>query len=119
MRRAYGERISLLKTTLESTDVSIRNVRENLATMLAQASDTELDKRRVPEERLAAIRGLHAERLKQQTLQVGRHADLDALNAEFARMLARYRELRSGATAAPATTPPAAAAPDAPAAVVR
>ena len=39
LRRAYGERVSLLKTTLESTDASIKNVRDNLAIMLQQASD--------------------------------------------------------------------------------
>jgi hypothetical protein len=48
MRRAYGERINLLKTTLESTEVSIRSVRENLAMMLTQASETELAGRKVP-----------------------------------------------------------------------
>jgi hypothetical protein len=89
VRRAYGERIELLKTTLESTDVSIRNVRENLATMLAQASEAELGGRKVPPERDAAIRELHAEFLRQQQFQGNRRAELDALNAEFARMLTR------------------------------
>jgi hypothetical protein len=108
MRRAYGERISLLKTTLESTDVSIRNVRENLATMLAQASESELGGRKVPPERDAAIRELHSEFLRQQQFQSNRRAELDALNSEFARMLSRYRELKNAAAAPPASasTPP-------------
>lgn len=116
MRRAYGERISLLKTTLESTDVSIRNVRENLATMLAQASEAELAGRKVPPERDAAIRELHAEFQRQQQFQGNRRAELESLNAEFARMLARYRELKNasapppeaGATLPNATPPPPA-----------
>ena len=103
MRRAYGERISLLTMTIESTDISIKSLRENLATVLQQASDTELDNRRVLDDRVQALRGLRAEKVKQQNLQSSRRADLAALSAEFARMLARYRELRSTA-AAPATT---------------
>jgi hypothetical protein len=104
LRRAYGERITLLEMTLESTDISIKSLRENLATILAQASDTELDNRRVLDERVKTIRELHAEKMQQEALQVNRRVDLAALNAEFARMLTRYRELRGGA-AAPATVP--------------
>lgn len=110
LRRAYGERIGLLEVTIESTDISIRSLRENLATMLAQASDTELENRRVLDERAKNIRELHTEQKKQETLQVARRTDLAALNAEFARMLTRYRELRSG-NVAPATTPNPAPAP--------
>jgi hypothetical protein len=36
LRRAYGDRLDLLKSTLPSTDVSIKNVRENLAMMLGR-----------------------------------------------------------------------------------
>ena len=110
LRRAYGERIGLLKMTLESTDISIKSLRENLTTILSQASDTELDNRHVLDDRVVAIRELHAEKIKQQALQVGRRADLQALNADFARMLARYRELR-GSTGTTATTPAAVPAP--------
>ncbi len=78
--------------------------------MLAQASETELDNRRVLDERARAIRELHAEQKKQEALQVGRRTDLAALNAEFARMLSRYRELRGGNVApAAAPNPPAPA----------
>ena len=105
LRRAYGDRLSLLKTTLESTDVSIKNVRENLAMMLQQASDTELSGRKVTPDRIESIKGLHAEYLKQQQFQVNRRMELESLNAEFARMLARYRELKN----APVQAPPAAA----------
>lgn len=114
LRRAYGERIALLKMTVESTDISIKSLGENLATILAQASDTELDNRRVLEDRTRTIRELHSEKMKQQILQANRRADLAALNAEFARMLARYRELRAGAAAVPATSPAPPAAASAP-----
>ena len=112
MRRAYGERISLLKMTIESTDISIKSLRENMATLLQQASDTELDNRRVLDDRVQTLRELHSEKVKQQNLQATRRTDLAALNAEFARMLARYRQLRGAATApAPATMPPPTPAP--------
>lgn len=114
LRRAYGERISLLTMTIESTDISIKSLRENLATLLQQASDTELDNRRVLDDRVKTLRELHSEKVKQQNLQATRRADLAALNAEFARMLARYRELRGAAMAPPAATaPPPAPAPGA------
>ena len=111
LRRAYGERIALLQMTLESTEISIKSLRENLATLLSQASDTELDGRRVLEDRAQTIRELHAEKTKQSSLQSARRTDLAALNAEFAHMLTRYRELRgtapaaASAAAAPAATP--------------
>ena len=110
MRRAYGERIGLLTMTIDSTDISIKSLRENLATMLQQGSDTELDNRRVLADRLQTLRELHSEKMKQQNLQAARRADLAAMNSEFARMLARYRELRSAATA-PAATPAPPPAP--------
>jgi hypothetical protein len=115
LRRAYGERVNLLKTTLESTDVSIKNVRENLAMMLQQASDTELAGRKVTDERLKAIQELHAEHLRQQQFLINRRAELESLNAEFAHMLERYRELKNPPPAPTAGAPlPNASAPPAP-----
>ena len=110
LRRAYGERLTLLKTTLESTEVSIKNVRENLAMMLQQASDTELAGRKVTDDRIKSIKELHAEHMRQQQFLSNRRVELEALNAEFARMLARYRELTNPA---PAAADPAAALPNA------
>jgi hypothetical protein len=107
LRRAYGERLTLLKTTLESTEVSIKNVRENLAMMLQQASDTELLGRKVPDDRIRAIQELHSEHLRQQQFLSNRRIELESLNGEFARMLARYRELKNP-TPQPAADPAAA-----------
>jgi hypothetical protein len=88
-------------------------VRENLALMLRQASENELAGKKVTDDRLATIRELHTEFLKQQQFQVNRRVELESLNSEFARVLARYRELKNAA-AAPAD--PAAALPNASAA---
>ena len=110
LTRAYSERIALLKLTKEATELSIKSLSENLATILAQASDAELGKRKIMDERVRAIREMHAEKLKQQAFQLSRAAELEALNAEYARVLARYRELRA-AKSAPAAEPPSATPP--------
>ena len=104
MNRAYAERIGLLKVTLESTEVSLRNLSENLATLLAQASDSELDGRKVMADRVKMIRDLHVEKIKQLGMQAARHADLAALTGESQRMLARFRELQQ-ARQTPVTSP--------------
>lgn len=112
LRRAYDERIGLLKTSLDSTDVSIHSLRDNLAAMLAQASETELDGRKVPDDRAKAIRELHLENLRQQQFQSNRRLELEALNNEYARVLQRFRELHAAAAApAPATAATPAPAP--------
>jgi hypothetical protein len=103
LKRAYGERISLLKQTLESTDVSLMSLRSSLAMQLADASESELAGKKVDGKRLAKIRELHTELLKQRQFQANRHVELMSLDAEFSRMLERYRLRRSEDTAS--TTP--------------
>ena len=104
MNRAYAERIGLLKVTLESTEVSLRNLSENLATLLTQASEAELEGRKVMADRVKMIRDLHVEKTKQLGMQATRRADLAALTGEAQLMLARFRELQQ-ARQRPATTP--------------
>jgi hypothetical protein len=66
----------------------------------------------VLEDRAQTIREMHTEKTKQQALQVNRRNELAALNAEFARMLSRYRELRgANPTDAPTAAAPATPAP--------
>jgi hypothetical protein len=95
LKRAYGERISLLKQTLESTDVSLMSIRSSLAMQLAEAAESELAGRKVNDRRLANIRELHTELLKQRAFQANRHSDLLSLDAEYERMLERYRARRA------------------------
>ena len=95
LQRAYMDRISLLKQTLESTDVSLLSLRESLAAQLASASEAELNGRPVDDKRLGTIRELHSELIKQRVFQANRHRELLSLDAEYARMLERYRERRA------------------------
>ena len=105
LKRAYGERISLLKQTLESTDVSLMSLRSSLAMQLADASESELAGRKVDDARLAKIRELHDELIKQRQFQANRHIELMSLDAEFVRMLERYRLRRAEETQATAPIP--------------
>lgn len=109
LRAAYDERISLLKQTLESTDVGMKALRGSLASLLAEASESELANRAVNKKRAGTIRTLHNELVKQQVFQKNRQVELMSLDAEFARVLTRYRELRSAEAAPAATAPPAPA----------
>jgi hypothetical protein len=111
LKRAYGERISLLKQTLESTDVSLMSLRTSLAMQLADASESELAGKKVDNKRVGKIRELHDELLRQRQFQANRHVELMSLDAEFGRMLERYRVRRSED---PTAIPPAGAAPVAP-----
>jgi hypothetical protein len=110
LQRAYGERISLLKQTLESTDVSLMSLRSSLAIELAVASESELAGRKVDDNRLAKIRELHTELGRQRQFQANRHLELMSLDAEFVRMLERYR-LRRAEGEQPAAPAPAPAPP--------
>ncbi len=105
LRRTYKERIDLLQQTIESTDVSIKSIRGSLTSMLAQAAEAELTQRAVDNVRKKQIQDLHRELLKQQLSQLGSRADVKVMEDEFAAVLARYRELRSGVPAPDATTP--------------
>jgi hypothetical protein len=111
--RAYKERIGLLKSTLESTDISIKNMRNTLTDLLANASESELAHRKVVGKRVTQIAELHSELTKQQSFQVQRRGEYAALNDEFKRMLARYRELRATTPAGPAPTTAPTATPSA------
>lgn len=106
LQRTYKERIELLQQTIESTDVSIKSIRSSLTGMLAQASETELSNKPVDAARQQQIIDMHTELLKQQQTQVGRYGDVKTMEAEFAAVLARYRELR-GAMLPPSTDPTA------------
>lgn len=105
LKRAYGERISLLKQTLESTDVSLMSLRSSLAMQLADASESELAGKQVDDKRLAKIRELHAELGRQRQFQANRHLELMSLDAEFVRMLERYRLRRAEGAQATAPAP--------------
>ncbi|HMB43963.1 MAG TPA: hypothetical protein VKM00_08840 [Luteimonas sp.] len=114
LRRAYNERLELLKQTLESTDVGLQSLHGSLSAVLAQAAESELQHRPVDAKRADEIREMHAEVLKQQIFQANRKSELMSLDSEFQRMLIRYRELHDQAAAQAAGVPAPAATTAAP-----
>jgi hypothetical protein len=115
LRRAYDERLELLKQTLESTDVGLQSLHASLTAVLAQAAESELAHLPVDAKRADEIREMHAEVIKQQIFQANRKAELMSLDSEFQRMLTRYRQLHDQAAAQAAGTPAAATTTAAPA----
>lgn len=106
LRHAYDERITLLKQTLESTEMGIKSLRGSIANVLSEASEAELNNRPVDAKRTGTISEMHAEVAKQQSFQANRKAELLALDTELERMLARYRELRAASAPSAAVTTP-------------
>jgi SHS2 domain-containing protein len=112
LRRAYNERLELLKQTLESTDVGLQSLHASLSGMLSEAAEAELEHRVVDTKRANQIREMHIDVLKQQVFQANRKSELMSLDTEFQRMLTRYRELHAAAAGVPASaTSTAPAAP--------
>ena len=114
LRRTYKARIDLLQQTIESTDISIKSIRGSLTGMLVQAGESELAKRPIDSVRSKQIQEMRHELIKQQTSQLSSHGDVKTMEAEFAVVLARYRELRGTGTPAPAAGASPAATPAAP-----
>jgi Domain of unknown function (DUF4124) len=111
LQRIYKERTDLLQQTIESTDISIKSIRGSLATMLSQASEDELKKRSVEEDKIKSMQSLHAELLKQQASQIGRKEDIKSLQNEYQKVLARFRELRTAEDASATANLPTATTP--------
>jgi hypothetical protein len=110
LRRAYGERISLLDATLKASLLGEANLRLSLTSLLNQASNLELAGQPVPGTLLANVRNQHAELQKQQRILAQQQRDRAALDGELNDAVERYRALKQGepdAQPAPDATTPA------------
>ncbi|MEO6263853.1 MAG: hypothetical protein ABIO58_02615 [Luteimonas sp.] len=111
LRRAYGERISLLDASLKSSALGETNLRRSLISLLAQASDLELAGKPVSATIVANLRTQHGELHKQKRIFIQQRQDRAALDGELNDAVSRYRALKRPTGAAPAATPePATAA---------
>jgi len=111
LRRAYGDRISLLDDSLKASVLGEANLRLSLASLLNQASDQELSAKPVTPALTAKIRGQHDELVRQSRILAQQQRDRAALDGDLATALERYRALKQAQSAdatgaAPATTPP-------------
>jgi len=105
LRRAYGERTSLLDDALKASAMSESNLRRSLVVLLDQANNLQLAGRPVPANLLGNVRTQHAELMKQQRISAGQRADRASLDAELADALERYNALKHPGAAEPAPTP--------------
>jgi hypothetical protein len=115
LRRAYGERISLLDSTIKASQLGVANLRLSLTSLLNQASDLELSGKPVPGPLLGNVRGQHTELQKQQRILAQQRRDRGELDGEFTDAVARYRTLKqaeAGGAAAPAPSPAPSTAPN-------
>lgn len=95
LRRAYGERTSLLDDALKASAIAESNLRRSLVVLLDQANNLQLAGRPVPENLLANVRSQHAELGKQLRIILEQRADRASLDAELADALVRYNALKN------------------------
>ena len=110
LRRAYGERISLLDEALKAGALGRANLQASLQTLLRQAGDQELAGEPVTKRMLNSIRKQHVDLLHLQVMMQVQQVDRAALDVELEDALRRYRALKSP----PGTATPTPAAPPAP-----
>lgn len=109
LRRAYGERTTLVDETIKASQMGLSNQRLSLIALLRQAGDWELDKKPVPKTLAASILKQHNDLIRQQQILADQQQDRTTLGAELDDAVARYRALKASTTNATATpgTPPA------------
>lgn len=106
LRRAYGDRTSLLDETLKASRLGLSNLRLSLLSLLRQAGDQELAGTPVPQKLSGSIQEQHAELLRQQQILAAQELDRSELEAELQDSVRRYREMK-GEASTDATAPPA------------
>lgn len=108
LKRSFTNRIDLLKQTLEAIEAGIASQRASLSSLLADAAEAELAGRPIHVRQANTIRGLHDDMVRQQQMLVLKQGELVELDAEMARLVERYRELKGASDArAEAGAPPA------------
>lgn len=103
LRRAYGERTTLVEETIKASQLGLSNQRLSLIALLRQAGDWELDKKPVPKGLRESILKQHNDLLRQQDILADQKRDRATLDAELADALRRYRDLKATEPGAPET----------------
>ena len=107
LRRAYGERTSLLDETLKASRLGIANLRLSLLSLLRQAADLELAGTPVPKKLADTVQRQHGDLLRQQQILVAQERDRAELELELQDSVRRYQVMKAAA----ATPPTDAGAP--------
>lgn len=96
LRRAYGERITLVEEALRTSELSIANLRQSLVSLLRQAAERELLEQPVEKSLAESIQAQHADLLRQQGIQARQRADHASLGSDLESALERYRAMKGG-----------------------
>lgn len=96
LRRAYGERITLVEESLKTSRLSIANLRQSLLSLLRQAAELELLEQPVGKALVEGIHGQHGDLARQQAIMERQLADRASLGSDLDGALERYRAMKGG-----------------------
>ena len=100
LRRAYGERITLVEESLKTSRLGLVNLRQSLLSLLRQAADLELQSKPVNKALTGNIQRQHGDLLRQQVVLEQQLKDRQSLGSDLEEALSRYRALKAPDTAA-------------------
>ena len=95
LRRAYGERITLVEESLKTSQLGVVNLRQSLLSLLRQAAELELQAKPVGKGLFDNISSQHADLLRQQVILRQQLLDRSSLGADLDDALARYRAMKT------------------------
>lgn len=95
LRRAYGERITLVDESLKTSQMSMANLRQSLLSLLRKAAELELQAQPVPKLLSDNIRGQHDDLIRQQVVFLEQREDRAALSSDLDAALTRYRAMKA------------------------
>jgi hypothetical protein len=98
LRRAYGERITLVEESLKGSQFSIDGLRQSLVAMLRQASELELAGKPVRTPLANKILRQHDDLLRLQAMRDRQVLERAELGSDLDQAVQRYREMKSAAT---------------------
>lgn len=97
LRRAYGERITLVEESLKTSRLTIANLRQSLLSLLRQAAELELQSRPVGKPLTDSILRQHADLSRLQGMLRRQLQERAELGDDLDQALQRYREMKSTA----------------------
>src|SRR3546814_14383656 len=95
LRRAYGERITLVEESLKTSRLGLVNLRQSLLSMLRRAADLELQSKPVYKALGDNIQRQHGDLLRQQAIPEQQAQDRTSLGSDRDHPLESYRTRNS------------------------
>jgi len=95
LRRAYGERITLVEESLKTSRLGLVNLRQSLLSLLRQAAELELQSKPVGKALGDNIQRQHGDLLRQQAILEQQTRDRRSLGSDLEQALERYRALKT------------------------